>query len=130
MDIVLAIDSSGSVTSVWNEIIDDAEIFISNFQISKSMTRVGIIDFSAVANVYTPLDGLNTDENCYQKLEQMRGRQQNGESWIELGFDRANDLFRSVNPPREDVRKVLVMYTDGDLTSGDHDSLKVRFYLF
>ena len=92
------------------------------------MTRVGIIDFSAVANVYTPLDGLNTDENCYQKLEQMRGRQQNGESWIELGFDRANDLFRSVNPPREDVRKVLVMYTDGDLTSGDHDSLKVRYY--
>ena len=100
MDIVLAIDSSGSVTSVWNEIIDDAEIFLSNFQISKSMTRVGVIDFSAVANVYTPLDGLNTDENCYQKLEQMRGRQQNGESWIELGFDRANDLFRSVNPPR------------------------------
>ena len=123
---VLAIDSSGSVQEVWNDIIDNAQIFLSNFEVSDKKTRVGIIDYSAVSNVYSPLDAENTDEGAYQALDLLRSKPQNGETWPELGLDRATDLFLGATPPRPDVRKVIVIYTDGQITSGDYRSVKVH----
>lgn len=123
------IDSSGSVQKSWDDLIDDAQTLLSNFIIGPDNTRVGIIDYSAVANVYLPLDSNNTDESVYQSLQTMRGQPQNGETWVELGLDRATEVFGSATPVREDARKVIVMYTDGKQTSGDVRSIQVKLYL-
>lgn len=128
LDIVIAIDSSESVQAVWNNIIDDAQGFIRNFQVADHLTRIGIVDFSAVANVYSPLDSNNTVEGANRVLEKLRSRPQNGETWVELGLDRASEVFDTATPPRPNARKILVMYTDGETTSRDYNSLKVIFF--
>ena len=45
LDIVIAVDSSESVQTVWNKLIDDAEAFVNNFQVADHLTRIGVIDF-------------------------------------------------------------------------------------
>ena len=127
LDIVIAIDSSESVQSVWNNIIDECKNLVKNFQVADHLTRIGIVDFSAVANVYSPLDSNNTVESAQRVLEKLRSRPQNGETWVELGLDRATEVFDTATPPRPNARKVLVMFTDGESTSRDYNSLKVIY---
>ena len=80
---------------------------------------------SAVSNVYSPLDSNNTAEGAHRVLEKLRSRPQNGETWLEMGLDRAGEVFDTATPPRPNARKVLVMFTDGESTSRDYNGLKV-----
>ena len=125
LDVVVVIDSSGSVQKEWNDIIDHAQYFISTFNISEQHTRIGVIDFSAVANVYKTLDAHNTEEEVYSALENLRARPQNGETWLDLALQRTVELFGSATPQRENVRKIMVLFTDGKMTNKDEESLKV-----
>lgn len=125
LDIVLAIDSSGSMESTWNTTIDNAEILISHFQISKDRTRVSVIDYSAVTNMVMPLDANNTEQDVFRALETLRNIPQFGETWPELALDRASDIFSTANPRRNESRKLIVLFTDGEITSKDADSITV-----
>ncbi|XP_065644379.1 uncharacterized protein LOC100208971 isoform X5 [Hydra vulgaris] len=124
LDIVIVIDSSGSVQKEWNDIIDHAQYFASTFNVSEQHTRIGIVDFSAVANVYKTVDNENTEEQVYNALESLRARPQNGETWLNLALQRTIELFGSATPQRENVRKIMVLYTDGKMTNKDEESLK------
>ena len=124
LDMVVVIDSSGSVQDVFDEIIDDVETFISNFDVDDAKTRISIIEFSAVANVISHLDRNNNQDELYSLLENVRVHPQNGETWIEYALDRATEVFAAANPQRPSARKVLVMYSDGVLTSQHYDNLK------
>lgn len=56
MDVVLALDASGSVLKEnWIKSVEVALRIAHTFFIANNQTRVGIIDFSAVANEAIPL---------------------------------------------------------------------------
>ena len=126
VDIVLALDSSGSMESSWNEQINDAEILMSKFQVSETTVRVSIIDYSAVTNMVKPLDANNTDEDVFQALEKLRKIPQFGETWPELALERAADIFVKATPMNNSSRKCVVLFTDGEITSKDKGSVAVR----
>ncbi|XP_057291633.1 uncharacterized protein LOC130614227 [Hydractinia symbiolongicarpus] len=118
IDIVLLIDSSGSVHVKWDEIIDAAQILQANFNVNDNSTRVGIIDISAIANVYKHLDSNNTNEEVFQILERLRPRPQNGITNMELGLEMVLKVMFSSNPMRPNCRKALVVYTDIAIQNG------------
>jgi len=111
--------------TVLPQTIDDAEVLASDFSISDSVVRMSVIDFSAVCNVHKALDSNNTDDRTYQALEEIRSRPQLGETWAELALDRASDVFSKATPQREQAKKAMVMFTDGDLTSNEREGITV-----
>lgn len=102
----------------WDELIDAAQILQANFNVNDNATRVGIIDISAVANVYKHLDSNNTHEEIFQILERLRPRPQNGITNMELGLEMVLKVMFSSNPLRPNCRKVLVVYSDIAIQNG------------
>ena len=94
MDLIVAIDSSGSVGKVWNHTIDFVENLLSNFNIADDQMRVGLIEFSMVANALVPLDSGNSIGKLYQILEQIRNSPQNGETHTDKAMLLAGKIFR------------------------------------
>ena len=105
VDLVLAIDSSGSVADSWNNSIDFSERLLSNFNIGDNDVRVGIIDFSMIANAILPLSSGKSLGKLFQSLEDLRRRPQNGESHTELALSLAVKMF-SHSPRLGSVAKV------------------------
>lgn len=130
MDLVLAVDTSGSMVPSLNQVVDNAQSLVSGFNISDNSTRIAVIDFSAVSNVYKALDTNNTDGRVHKALEEIQTRPQNGETWPELALDRASDIFLKANPQREDAEKAMVVFSDGRWTSKEQDGITVSFLLF
>ncbi len=94
LDLVLAIDSSGSMVTVFNNTIDFAERLMSNFEITEDRVKVGVIDFSMIANALLPLSSGNNLGSVYQALEQLRHRPQNGETHTDLALHLAAKMFK------------------------------------
>lgn len=131
IDIVLLIDSSGSVREKWNDIIDAAQTLQADFEIDDNATRVGIIDIGVVANVYKHLDSNNTNEETFQLLEQLRQKHQNGNITLEDGIFMAVKLLSAATPLRSDAKKVILLYTDAEFTPGEDQRIMVQsnFYI-
>lgn len=130
VDLVLAVDTSGSMVPTLNQVVDNAQSLTSAFDISDNSTRISIIDFSAVSNVYKALDTNNTGERVHKAFEEVRTRPQNGETWPELALDRASDIFLKANPQREQAEKVMVVFSDGKWTGKEQDGITVCSMLF
>ena len=125
LDLVIAIDASGSILPFWNNTIDYVERFLSNFDVADNMVRVGLIDFSAVSNAISPVDTGNNLGDLLELLEELRRRPQNGETHTHLALERASEMFRGALPRKETklLPRVLVVLTDGELTSGQYTDL-------
>ena len=130
MDLVLAVGTSGSIVPNLNQVVDNAQSLASGFSISDNSTRIAVIDFSAVSNVYKAIDTNNTEERVHKALEEIRTRPQNGETWPELALDRASDIFLKANPQRENSEKAMVVFSDGKWTSKEHDGITVSHHYF
>ena len=128
IDIVIIIDSSGSAQKHWNDTIDNSEIFQSYFNISDKMIRVGIVDSSAVSNVYKHLDSNNSNEEAYQLLESLRTSPQNGKTSIGTGLQMAMKLFESASPIRTESKKVILIFTDKQFSKYDKTTDVSLFY--
>ena len=102
---MVLLDSSGSVMPTWNNTIDFTEKLLSNFNISDNQVRVGLIEFSMVANALIPLDSGNTLGRLYQALEEARVSPQNGETHTDRALYLASMIFRA-SPRTETVPKV------------------------
>lgn len=94
MDLIVAFDSSGSVANLWNHTIDFVESLLSDFNIADDQVRVGLIEFSMVANALVPLDSGNSIGKLYQILEQIRQSPQNGETHSDRALLLAGKMFR------------------------------------
>ena len=90
---MLVVDSSGSISNIWNHTIDFCEKLLSNFNIADDQVRVGLIEFSMVANALIPLDSGNNLGRLYQSLEELRSRPQNGETHTDLALNLAYRVF-------------------------------------
>ena len=95
IDLMVVLDSSGSVMPTWNNTIDFTEMLLSNFNISTTEVRVGLIEFSMVANALIPLDSGNTLGRLYQALEEVRVSPQNGETHTDKALILASRIFRA-----------------------------------
>lgn len=123
IDLIVILDSSGSVMPTWNNTIDFTEMLLSNFNISNTEVRVGLIEFSMVANALIPLDSGNTLGRLYQALEEVRVSPQNGETHTDKALYLASRIFRA-SQRAYNVPKILVIFTDGELTSGNFSELE------
>ncbi|XP_066915386.1 uncharacterized protein [Clytia hemisphaerica] len=124
IDMVISVDTSGSMISDLQDVIDDAEHFALNFKITEEgPARVAVIDFSAVSNVYKALDTNNTEQRVYEALEQIRNKPQNGETWPELALDRAADIFSKAMPQKVNSSKVMVIFTDGEFSGQEKEGV-------
>ena len=128
VDLVLAVDSSGSIVPSLNKVVDNAQSLVSGFGISDNSTRIAVIDFSAVSNVHKALDTNNTAERVHRALEEIRTQPQNGETWPELALDRASDIFSKANPQRENAEKAMVVFSDGKWTGQEQEGITVRYF--
>ena len=79
---------------------------------SDNQTRIGIIDYSIISNVYKHLDSNNSNEETLEILEVLRRRPQNSRSAFERGVGWALELFSAAKQRENSGRKVLVIYTD------------------
>ena len=107
---MVVLDSSGSVVPTWNNTIDFTEKLLSNFNISDDEVRVGIIEFSMVANALIPLDSGNTLGRLYQALEEARISPQNGETHTDKALYLAARIFRA-SPRAYTVPRVGVLFS-------------------
>lgn len=130
VDLVIAIDTSGSMGPNLNQVVDSAQYLASGFCIEDNSTRAAVIDFSAVSNVHKALDTNNTGDRVDEALEEIRRRPQNGETWPELALDRASDLFSKANPQKENSEKAMVVFSDGEWTSQERDGITVSGNVF
>lgn len=95
LDLMIVLDSSGSVSDVWNNTIDYTEKLLSNFNIADDQVRVGLIEFSMVANALLPLDSGNSLGRLNQILEEARISPQNGETHTDKALYLAASIFRA-----------------------------------
>lgn len=110
IDLIVMLDSSGSVTVEWNNTIDFTEKLLSNFNIADDQTRVGLIEFSMVANALVPLDSGNSLGRLFQALEEARVSPQNGETHTDKALYLAVRMFRAA-PRIYAVPKVRINFS-------------------
>jgi outer membrane protein OmpA-like peptidoglycan-associated protein/Mg-chelatase subunit ChlD len=116
-NIVLAVDNSGSMSGVFNTIMDGAELFAS---MKFKYDKLAVTSFSDSTDVRVPLS-----DNTKQIISMLRAKRQQG-----LGrLSQVNDaLFKSMNmfefTSKEDPR-VLVVFTDGDDNISKKDNLEL-----
>eukprot|EP00794_Sanderia_malayensis_P010760 gene10760-11910_t len=122
IDIVLAIDSSGSMWNAFNNTIDFAEKLASNFVIAENRAKMGVIDFSMIANALLPLSSGSSLGKVYQALEALRYMPQNGETHTDLALTLAVKMFKD-SQRIETTPRAFVIITDGEITSGNYSDL-------
>ena len=50
-DVVLAIDRSGSMGNIYSTVLDFVKTIVSGFELTDTMTRVGVIVFNNLATI-------------------------------------------------------------------------------
>ena len=127
LDIVLVLDQSGSMADQFsggvsrrtalrnaaNSFIDSAEA-LNNGVEQENQIRMSIVTFDTGARVsrdWTYVSGNGTD----QLHRTINSLDQEGATRVDLGLDEANDQLGSA---RTDAKKVVIVFTDGDPTSG------------
>ena len=118
VDLVLALDASGSVKlNNWEKEVEFAKQLISNFDVSKSGTHIGVIDFSQAAK---PRVDLNSNAGkqvgkINEILESLKEDYQNGMTYTDLALKEAFKMFQNV-PASRTVPKLFIVVTDGFTT--------------
>ena len=113
VDIILALDASGSVLKVnWEKSVDFTRSLAEKLLKLNPESRIGVIDFSQVANkAISPTsdrDALNL------RLETVRNSYQNGITRTELALNKALEMFNRIN--KQGRKKRLLVITDGVTT--------------
>ena len=128
IDLMILLDSSGSVTVTWNNTIDFTEKLLSNFNIADDQVRVGLIEFSMVANALIPLDSGNSLGRLYQALEEARITPQNGETHTYKALYLAARIFRA-SPRSYTVPRVRIFCALSRFKVHPHDRNEISMIL-
>lgn len=113
IDAITALDASGSVLREnWGKSVNFAAQLARQLLALNAETRVGVIDFSAVAN--EAIQSSNDQTFLEQELRNLKGRYQNGITRTELALEKAWEIFRRIN--RSSAKKLLLIVTDGRTT--------------
>ena len=113
LDIILALDASGSVLREnWEKSVNFTEKLAEILLAINAASRIGVIDFSQVANNAIPPS--SNWAVLSQGLENLKKWYQNGITRTELALNKASEIFNTIN--REAAKKVLVVVTDGQTT--------------
>ena len=113
LDIILALDASGSVLREnWEKSVNFTEKLAEILLAINTASRIGVIDFSQVANNAIPPS--SNWAVLSQELENLKKWYQNGITRTELALNKASEIFNTIN--RKAAKKVLVVVTDGQTT--------------
>ena len=114
MDVVFAVDMSGSMEENYENMIDFTKQTIRRLPVNANATRVSITTFSDNATILFDLDDYQTPSSIRNAL--VFGRS-GGETNIYQAIALARQsAFTSNRGDRPDVRNVLVLVTDGIAT--------------
>ena len=113
LDIILALDASGSVLKVnWQKSVDFTRTLAEELFKLNPEILIGVIDFSQVAN--EAISPTSDREGLNRGLETMRNSYQNGITRTELALDKALEMFNRINT--EGRKKGVLVITDGVTT--------------
>lgn len=113
VDIILALDASGSVLKVnWEKSVDFTGSLAEKLLKLNPESRIGLIDFSQVANEAISLTSDRQGLNL--RLETVRNSYQNGITRTELALNKALEMFNRIN--KQGRKKRLLVITDGVTT--------------
>lgn len=113
VDIILALDASGSVLKVnWEKSVDFTGSLAKKLLKLNPESRIGLIDFSQVANEAISLTSDRQGLNL--RLETVRNSYQNGITRTELALNKALEMFNRIN--KQGRKKRLLVITDGVTT--------------
>ncbi|KAJ7381347.1 hypothetical protein OS493_001472 [Desmophyllum pertusum] len=117
LDIITALDASGSVLKEnWQTSVNFAGQLAKQLLAFNDESRVGVIDFSEVANEAIPP---SSDQMFIeQKLVNLKNLYQNGITRTELALNKASEIFLRIN--RASAKKLLIIVTDGRTTPHDN----------
>jgi len=121
MDVVVAIDTSGSITAAnWKQERDFVRAFADSFQFNAvTGVQMGLVLFSYTAKVITPT--LMSDKTSFQNVVNYTQRWQSGDTCIGCAIQSSRKLLASTQRPGVD--QILVIMTDG----GDNWDYEVDF---
>ena len=113
VDIILALDASGSVLKVnWEKSVDFTGSLAEKLLKLNPESRIGVIDFSQVAN--EAISPTNDRQGLNLRLETVRNSYQNGITRTELALNKALEMFNRIN--KQGRKKRLLVITDGVTT--------------
>ncbi|XP_078379184.1 uncharacterized protein LOC144662280 isoform X2 [Oculina patagonica] len=113
LDVITALDASGSVLKEnWEKSVDFAAQLANQLIALNTDSRMGVIDFSAVANEAIPPS--NDQTFLKQELGNLKNSYQNGITRTELALKKASEIFLRIN--RASAKKLLIIVTDGRTT--------------
>ena len=113
VDIILALDASGSVLKVnWEKSVDFTGSLAEKLLKLNPESRIGVIDFSQVVN--EAISPTSDREGLNLRLETVRNSYQNGITRTELALNKALEMFNRIN--KQGRKKRLLVITDGVTT--------------
>ena len=113
LDVIIALHAPGSVFGDnWEKRVNFVAHLASQLLALNAESRMGIIDFSAVAN--EAIQPTNDQKFLEQELGNLTNRYQNGITRTELALNKASEIFLRINRPS--VKKLLIIVTDGRTT--------------
>ena len=118
VDVGFILDSSGSLQYHYREETKFLKTLANSFGISSRGSHAGVVAFSDVASLSIQLDEFLTDitfNEAVDKIEYM-GRT----TRIDLGLQKALELFDESKGARKDVPKLLFLLTDGQQTGNEN----------
>ena len=116
MDLVFALDSSGSIGSVdYQKVREFTNEIIDNFQIGVQHTHVGVLTFSEDAQVQIRLDDTFNKEELKEKVSAVKyfGYRTATDDALRVAN---TDMFSTRGGARQGVPQVLIVLTDGKCT--------------
>lgn len=121
MDVVVAIDTSGSITAAnWQQERDFVRAFANAFSFNATTgVQMGLVLFSYTAKIITP--SLMSDKQSFSNIVNYTQRWQSGDTCIGCGIKSSIELLSTSK--RTGVDQILVIMTDG----GDNWDYEVDF---
>uniref|UniRef100_A0A3B3DBP0 Anthrax toxin receptor 1 n=1 Tax=Oryzias melastigma TaxID=30732 RepID=A0A3B3DBP0_ORYME len=107
-DLYFVLDKSGSVIGHWNEINDFVENLAEKFK--SPMLRMSFITFSSRASTIMKLT--ENREKIRKGLNALRKEKPGGDTFMDLGFQSANEQIKKEN---FGTASVIIALTDGEL---------------
>ena len=106
-------DASGSVLKEnWEKSVDFAGKLAKHILALNAESRMGVIDFSQVAN--EAIEPSGDQKLLEQELGNLKNKYQNGITRTELALEKALEIFQRIK--RASAKKLLIILTDGRTT--------------
>ncbi|CAH1783538.1 unnamed protein product [Owenia fusiformis] len=112
-DIVLAVDSSGSITEdQFKQMLQFIELLIEQLDIGDDLNKVGMITFNDMASIEFNLNDYDTKNTLIAAVQQIQYSNGATHTWHALNTVRTT-MFTSENGDRADFPNIVVVLTDG-----------------